>query len=73
MAITIGIVPCPEASGCPELSAVGDVLYQGPYDPQPDGAGSNYQDFTVTIPFNEDFIGPSQLTVNRFFLTGVSG
>jgi hypothetical protein len=52
---------------------VGDVLYQGPYDPQPHGAGGNYQNFTVTIPFNEDLIGRSQLTVNRFFLIGVSG
>ena len=52
---------------------MGDVLYQGPYDPRPHGAGGNYQNFTVTIPFNEDLIGQSQLTVNRFFLIGVSG
>jgi len=73
VAITIGIVPCPQSSGCPDPSAVGDVLYQGPYDPQPHGADGNYQNFTVTIPFNEDLIGQSQLTVNRFFLIGVSG
>jgi hypothetical protein len=73
VAITIGIVPCPESSGCPDPSAVGEVLYQGPYDPQPQGSGGVYQNFTVTIPFDEDLIGPSQLSVNRFFLIGVSG
>ncbi|KAG6918249.1 hypothetical protein DXG01_015623 [Tephrocybe rancida] len=70
VAITIGIVPCPESSGCPDPSAVGDVLYQGPYNPQPQGAAGNFQNFTVTIPFNEDLIGNSLLTVNRFFLIG---
>jgi hypothetical protein len=52
---------------------VGDVLYKGPYNPQPHGSGGNYQNFTVTIPFNEDLIRKSLLTVNRFFLIGVSG
>jgi hypothetical protein len=73
VAITIGIVPCPQSTGCPQPSAVGDVLYQGPYNPRLHGAGGNYQNFTVKIPFNADLIGKSLLTVNRFFLIGVSG
>ncbi|KIM35760.1 hypothetical protein M413DRAFT_449597 [Hebeloma cylindrosporum] len=70
VALTIGIVSCPQSSGCPDPSNVGEVLYQGPYRPRPHRAGGNYQNFTVTIPFDEDLIGRSQLTVNRFFLIG---
>lgn len=51
---------------------MGDVLYHGPYNPQPHSDGF-YQNITVAVPFHEDLIGNSQLTVNRFFLIGVSG
>ena len=56
VAITIGIVPCHQASGCPNPSAVGNVLYKGPYNPQPHGVGGYYQNFTVVIPFDEALI-----------------
>jgi len=69
VAITIGIVGCPDSSGCPPDSTVGHVLYQGPYNPRQHSDGF-YQNLTVIPPFDESLIGNSLLTVNRFFLIG---
>ncbi|KAH7910753.1 hypothetical protein BJ138DRAFT_1101590 [Hygrophoropsis aurantiaca] len=52
IAIAIGLISCPNGQ-CPypDYEALGQVLYQGPFDPQFGPAYYNlYQNFTVQIP-----------------------
>ncbi|GKZ36207.1 hypothetical protein AbraIFM66950_007204 [Aspergillus brasiliensis] len=68
--IAIGIEPCSESSGCPSPdSAIGNLLYSGAFDPQTNGPGGQYENFTVTVP---DLTGAAQIGVVRPFLVGDS-
>lgn len=69
VAVVIGVFPC--TPGCPGATEVlGDILYEGPYDPKlyPDG-WNPYQNFTVNIP--SWYSGLVQLGVAHFYLLGV--
>ncbi|GLA72717.1 hypothetical protein AtubIFM55763_003602 [Aspergillus tubingensis] len=68
--IAIGIESCSGSSGCtaPD-SAIGNLLYSGPYDPQSNGPPYPYENFTVTVP---DVTGPAQIGVVRPYLVGLS-
>jgi len=71
--MVIGLQSCsdPTRPCYPPSQAVGSVLYNGRYNPviheQP---GRPYQNFTVTIPTADYFVGKAQLSVDRFHLIG---
>ncbi|KAF8810213.1 hypothetical protein BYT27DRAFT_7092512 [Phlegmacium glaucopus] len=67
--LVIGFLPCANfPSGCsPE--DLGSILYNGPYNPQLQAPGQNYQNFTVTIPTSIP-TGAAQIAIARFFLIG---
>jgi hypothetical protein len=56
----------------PPNQQVGSVLYKGTYNPQlHEMPGRPYQNFTVTVPDVDYFVGRAQLSVSRFHLIGV--
>lgn len=79
VAIVIGFLSCVglNTPTCPPPSAtIGNVLYNGPYDPEFHNNGSlpnkpPYQNFTVTIPASAP-AGPAQLSLTHLSLVGVS-
>ncbi|GLB41550.1 hypothetical protein LshimejAT787_1001500 [Lyophyllum shimeji] len=72
--MVIGLQACeyPGSPGCyPPNQAVGNVLYNGRYDPVlHEMPGRPYENFTVTIPTGDYFVGKTQLSVDRFHLIG---
>ncbi|KAJ7479696.1 hypothetical protein FB451DRAFT_1086261 [Mycena latifolia] len=75
VALVIGFLSCvPFPAGCPPASEdLGNILYNGPYDPEfhPSVSVSKppHQNFTVTIPASAA-TGPAQLSVTHFSLVG---
>ena len=68
VAIVIGLSQCLGGECYPASSFMGDILYQGPYTPQP---GNYYANYTVTVP--QSFpAGEASLNVINFFMVGVS-
>ncbi|KAG6841139.1 hypothetical protein C0991_001415 [Blastosporella zonata] len=65
----IAVASC-QTGTCPDpKSQIGSVLYTGQFSEFGDGEYDDYQNFNVTIPAGFP-LGPAQLTVTRFFLTG---
>ncbi|KAJ7143695.1 hypothetical protein C8R44DRAFT_758679 [Mycena epipterygia] len=75
VAVVIGFLSCVGFSGgvCPPASEIiGNILYNGPYDPVLHAATPfkpPYQNFTVTIP-PAARAGPGQLSVTHLSLVG---
>ncbi|KAH7928726.1 hypothetical protein BV22DRAFT_1004288 [Leucogyrophana mollusca] len=48
--IALAINSCPNGQCTPPSSALGNVLYAGPFTPTAHASGGYYQNFTVTLP-----------------------
>ena len=49
------------------------MAYNGPFKPElHEQPGRPYQNFTITLPSDEYYRGPLQITTARFHLIGVS-
>ncbi|RDB18469.1 hypothetical protein Hypma_000294 [Hypsizygus marmoreus] len=72
--IVIGLQSCPITNPfpcAPPNEQVGTILYKGKYKPKlHEQPGRPYQNFTVTIPDADYFVGRAQLSVVRFHLIG---
>ncbi|KAG8215382.1 hypothetical protein J3R82DRAFT_8981 [Butyriboletus roseoflavus] len=68
VAIVIGLMPCYGGSCSSASSFMGDILYQGPYTPQP---GSYFENYTVTVPPSFP-PGEASLNVINLFMVGAS-
>ncbi|KAH7929625.1 hypothetical protein BV22DRAFT_1029249 [Leucogyrophana mollusca] len=68
--VVIGIQSCPGGNCFPTSEGLGQILYQGSYNPQ-FGSGSDdlYEDFSVQIPASIA-AGEAQLGVAHFYLIG---
>ena len=71
--LVIGITACPSAQ-CPSPSQeIGQILYNGPFNPAlQEQPGRPYQNFTITVPSDDYYRGTLQIATARFHLIGVS-
>ncbi|KAH7929599.1 hypothetical protein BV22DRAFT_1029214 [Leucogyrophana mollusca] len=70
VALVIGIQSCPGGNCFPTSEGVGQVLFQGPFDPQTGPEADNfYEDYSVQIPASIA-AGEAQLGVALFNLIG---
>ncbi|KIJ59728.1 hypothetical protein HYDPIDRAFT_100131 [Hydnomerulius pinastri MD-312] len=69
VAVVIGIEPCNNGVCNPPSDGLGDILYNGPYNPQViQGAWNPYENFTVTVP--SWYSGLAQIDVAHVYLLG---
>ncbi|KAH7929623.1 hypothetical protein BV22DRAFT_1056483 [Leucogyrophana mollusca] len=69
VAVVIGIESCPSGACAPPSEELGDILYNGPYNPQVvEGAWNPYENFTVQIP--STLSGKAQIGVAHLYLLG---
>ncbi|KAG9310838.1 hypothetical protein JVU11DRAFT_8691 [Chiua virens] len=66
VAVVIGLASCPGGECYPSTEGMGDVLYQGPYTPEP---GQLYANYTVTIPQSVT-AGTASLNVLNLYMAG---
>jgi len=69
ISIVIGLWHCPYPN-CNNDNYLGDILYQGPYNPSL-GTGGFFQNFTLIVPAGE-IKGEASLHVAQFYTVGVS-
>ncbi|GJE91551.1 hypothetical protein PsYK624_077010 [Phanerochaete sordida] len=69
VALVLSMNPCPSSS-C-DTNALGDILYNGPFNPQP-GPGGLLQNFTVEVPSSYTHGGLVVLIATYFELLGLS-
>jgi hypothetical protein len=70
VSVVIGLQSCPTSPCAAPDSIMGDILFVGPYTPDPNGSPPS-QTFTVNIPAGMQK-GRAQLGVVHFALIGVS-
>ncbi|KAG7095704.1 hypothetical protein E1B28_006418 [Marasmius oreades] len=72
--IVLGFQSCPNTPCHAASDGIGEVLYNGPYNPTfevPSSSLPPYQNFTVTIPASTPK-GAAQLSLSHFSLVGAS-